>query len=657
MKNSFKIIAIKPLAKCYKKHLKVLRNNTIYYFYQDYDIKHLRVKNETITIKENYPTDLFNKKNLNINISAVVGKNGSGKSTIVELLFKAINNIAFNFKQDDNDKNKTIISDIEEVKGIHLDFYIEKDKRIFKINILNTDFKVYEFTGNENHKTLNTIEIEKFKLTDLFYTEVINYSHYAYNNRIEGDWIQKLFHKNDSYQTPVVFSPMRTSGNTDINKENELVKQRLITNLLNPSKSDKEFDFRKIGDNLIANEIILKLKSEKIKILYNIKLNEWFNINDYIKPKERKAILHIAYQIFFEIEDFGLKELNIENNIYRRIESYVVYKLISITYKYSEYEVFFNQKTRRFNDDISDERDNNLENYLMTLKNDNSHITFKLKKTLNYLHYNHIPFNKNIPIELDVLSENISNIRNTNLKEKIIDLIPPPIFSLEILLKNKNNDSINFSLLSSGEKQFVYSISSILYHLKNLDSVSDNKTQYKNINIVFEEIELYFHPNLQRKFIDELLKSIDRLQLENITSLNIIFVTHSPFILSDIPSNNVMFLNVEKGKSLQELEKKKTFGANIHELLMSNFFFDESVFIGEFSKNKIEEIIKELNSVNEKSKLTQERKEYINKFISTIDEKIIRTKLREMLYEVSANDKDDYNWIDKEIEYLTNLRK
>jgi hypothetical protein len=168
---------------------------------------------------------------------------------------------------------------------------------------------------------------------------------------------------------------------------------------------------------------------------------------------------------------------------------------------------------------------------------------------------------------------------------------------------------------------------------------------------------LYFHPNLQRKFIDELLKSIDFLKLENITSLNIIFVTHSPFILSDIPSNNVMFLNIEKGKSLQELKKKKTFGANIHELLMSNFFFDDGVLIGEFSKNKIEEIIDELNSVSNKDKLPKNRTDCINKFISTIDEKIIRTKLREMLFEVSIIEKDEPNWIDKEIEYLTNLRK
>ena len=54
-------------------------------------------------------------------------------------------------------------------------------------------------------------------------------------------------------------------------------------------------------------------------------------------------------------------------------------------------------------------------------------------------------------------------------------------------------------------------ISSIVYHLKNIDSVEEAKYngpthieymfQYKNVSIVLDEIELYFHPEFQRKFI------------------------------------------------------------------------------------------------------------------------------------------------------------
>jgi len=136
--------------------------------------------------------------------------------------------------------------------------------------------------------------------------------------------------------------------------------------------------------------------------------------------------------------------------------------------------------------------------------------------------------------------------------------------------------------------------SSLLYHLNNIDSVIGEKIKYKNINIILEEIELYFHPDLQKSFIKYFLDSIGRLELRNIETINICFVTHSPFILSDIPSSNIMYLNVENGSSMQNSDLRKSFGANIHEILMDNFFLNDGL-IGTFSKNKIENIIKWLN--------------------------------------------------------------
>lgn len=75
-------------------------------------------------------------------------------------------------------------------------------------------------------------------LQSLFYTIVINYSHYAYNSleyqsEIMGRykkkfWIEALFHKNDGYRTPIVLNPFRERGNIDINVETELAEQRSI---------------------------------------------------------------------------------------------------------------------------------------------------------------------------------------------------------------------------------------------------------------------------------------------------------------------------------------------------------------------------------------------------------------------------------------------
>lgn len=87
-------------------------------------------------------------------------------------------------------------------------------------------------------------------------------------------------------------------------------------------------------------------------------------------------------------------------------------------------------------------------------------------------------------------------------------IVPPPFFSIKINLCEKDNEQvkIDFETLSSGEKQQIFTISSILYHLDNIDSAhkdqsAANRVQYNNVCIVLEEIELYYHPQLQQQFI------------------------------------------------------------------------------------------------------------------------------------------------------------
>ncbi|KAA6314072.1 hypothetical protein EZS27_035257 [termite gut metagenome] len=98
---------------------------------------------------------------------------------------------------------------------------------------------------------------------------------------------------------------------------------------------------------------------------------------------------------------------------------------------------------------------------------------------------------------------------------------------------------------------------------------------------------MYYHPEWQRTYIHDLLdymRKINPKDIKNIKGINVIFVTHSPFILSDIPNSNIVRL--EKGKVKKYNEGEKTFGANIHDLLASEFFMKKG-FMGEFAKQKI----------------------------------------------------------------------
>ncbi len=164
-------------------------------------------------------------------------------------------------------------------------------------------------------------------------------------------------------------------------------------------------------------------------------------------------------------------------------------------------------------------------------------------------------------------------------------LIPPSIFKMDIEFEN----GPTFENLSSGEKQKIFTITTILYHIKNIASIEDG---YKNINVVLDEIELYFHPEMQKDFISDLLSviSTDEYIKSNISFLNFSFITHSPFVLSDVTYNDVMALDGD-GKQVKEIGY--CFASNIYDLLNSNFFMKS--FMGRFAETKIDQVIAIIN--------------------------------------------------------------
>lgn len=115
-----------------------------------------------------------------------------------------------------------------------------------------------------------------------------------------------------------------------------------------------------------------------------------------------------------------------------------------------------------------------------------------------------------------------------------LELLPPRIFDTEIYIKQqKEQEFTPLSLISSGQIQMLYVISAITYHLQNLNSVSGDLIKYNNVNIVLEEVESYFYTEYQRQFIKHMIDTINKSNLSHETCINLIFATHSPFILSD----------------------------------------------------------------------------------------------------------------------------
>ena len=169
-----------------------------------------------------------------------------------------------------------------------------------------------------------------------------------------------------------------------------------------------------------------------------------------------------------------------------------------------------------------------------------------------------------------------------------------------------------------------------------------NKSSKINNLILFDEPTNSFHPQWQKNFLKYL---VDVFSDKNI---HFIITSHSPFILSDLPKENIIFL--EKGKQVHPFEDgKQTFGANIHTLLSHGFFMKDGL-MGEFAKSKIDDVINYLNNKESEIKNDEDAQNIIN----IIGEPIIKRELQRMLKnKMELSNKTEIDTIKNEIKLLT----
>lgn len=244
-----------------------------------------------------------------------------------------------------------------------------------------------------------------------------------------------------------------------------------------------------------------------------------------------------------------------------------------------------------------------------------THITLKLRQTYKYMcalrsgDAMYEQFRENDDDK--VIKINLDKLRDKYEKE-LTDLenMPPSIYTWDIIFVDTNNkEEIRMSQFSSGEKQRLNSLGAVIYHIRNIDSINDNdnkEIKYQAINLIFEEVELYFHPEWQRQYIKSLIDAIRGMKLQKVKAVNMIFATHSPFILSDIPKSNVLFLKQGKPDYCMQ---GNTFGANINSLLKNGFFMP-TLPIGDFAYQKINSMFAKLNQgLFDKGELEKMRKD------------------------------------------------
>lgn len=454
---------------------------------------------------------------------------------------------------------------------------------------------------------------------------------------VKDVWINALFHKNDGYMCPININPYRHEGTIDMNKEMRLTRSRLAALL-------QYFKYR--GQHLIDryqlheviytyNPFILKgyFNSDKILEMYNTLMP----VNDEEEKKNREKYkdengrkLEWILALFQEtlksekdnvakviLREFGINPEAYNEKSYRVGMLYLICKVLNIGITYPKYILQTKIKVEYdFINSLDVSSDGRVLSVISELakmvRDEESHVTLKVRRAVLYL-LNYAKIRRSTEYGLEMYEEDFGLTGHDYLNafddrpdiekmqqdvtllyslKELEQLTPPSIYEQHIYLKKEDEqgqvygDPIELSLLSSGERQFVFSVSSIIYHLTNLLSVEDTLPKYHCFNLVIDEVEICFHPEYQRTFLKNLLMLLERLEFNSGGRyINILLTTHSPFLLSDIPESHILYMTQDG-----ELPTGKTFGANIYDLLNQQFFMSNT--IGEFAAQKINEVIR-----------------------------------------------------------------
>ena len=648
-KESFKLIALKVGEECHKDIRKNLETGKWYFFDQDYEEGPSgKIERKGERVSDNF-YQLSDYKGPAINIHAIVGKNGCGKSTLIDIVLMLINNYAYDSLGKDRRGN------LCKENELRAELYFTlggKEYILTQTDAPHTQLTMVSQDGVRN----NSLDLDG---SNFFYTVLLNYSLYAFNtkecySRIEDEekhWLNGLFHKNDGYQAPIVINPKREEGNIDTNIERDLAKARLLSLILRESQESRTEEAQHLGlldESYGIGSLVIKVhhkyqiidSPQELKLMVSSFLSkigmqalQMTETQEY--DEEIEKIISAWGNYGLKLEDtLGLLSVTqdpLKRKTVCRAYAYLYYKTISIAWKYGQYLDW----------------SGDWKAFVQSLISDRSHVTFKLHQTINFLQgfYNStiieyytklLPDKDNLEAPIHIL-QGLLNLPHSGLKDGWIDYtseeriyrLLPPIFDIDFRISTSRNEQFLFSRLSSGERQLMYTIACVLYHLRNLNSVEvgskneDNETKrvkYRNINLIFDEIELYFHPEYQRRFIERLIKGIESMHFHQIDSINILFATHSPFILSDIPKSKILFL--ENGRIANDKITEETFASNIHTLLRQAFFLDGGT-MGEFAKEKVLSLAKQV----QQKKISKKIEKELSVQIALIGEPILRRAL------------------------------
>lgn len=571
--DSFELlyVYIKKLDRCFENQSFNFSND----YYVEYDIKNKKLK---ITKNDNNVLkDFFSPKIKSINL--VVGKNGSGKTILFDLLgLKKVDRYNL-FNLNNNNAGWFALYKCNNEAS----FYVEG----FNPNLL---FRNQELVNDQLINPLYAVhfyyDFNRMELCDKFFANS--------NTHIN---LPFLFYNKEITNSLLLLNPKLINSGEDpsylINRK--YIKNGNLADLYYLASNNYNF-FKEIDDSDL--KIMIKISKNynfsQLDEIFKNKFNhdEYSNllITDRYRYRLFKEIVYAGYK-FIENSEKQIKYIAEINNVNTNLTILEkINQMCAIACKYiKKYSYSFISYS-----------------YLDEL----CHNISQLPEY--YLNYQYLAINEK---EDDYLGIEISLTEtfNQNVYEilRLYELLSGRLnfdYLKQIFQVHLNHQ------ISEGELGLINTYSGIYYALTN-----EYKNQ-KSAIILLDEPDKSFHPMWIASFIDNLIKLVE--SINNEMTYQFIISTHSPFMLSDVPKEAITCIDIVDHHRIVS-QAKTSFASNYYDIIKDTFFLKDSV--GTFAKRKINEIIEEINNLN--SNTNQETITKLNNLINIIDDPYLKNTL------------------------------
>lgn len=608
-------------------------------------------------IKENDTFfSIFDEKN--INFTGIIGRNGAGKSTILEFIGNVFNNAMIKtgyilcfrinnkiyIKINNTFSQKNISESMKRINvedEIIVGEYNQVENKEINFNTLKTF---------NNLKEINEI-IKNIKV--IFYSNIFDYRQERKSNEnyynISTNNLLNEYIKNYSY--------IKSTRNESLKRLEILINDSISNNLNNIKEN---FDNLKKGLEFVDGDAKLvqmyKLTEFKEQINFLGTINDKKTFNEYLKKEinfPTGIIINISNP-FFYLRSFETENIESNRALMRSVQ----------TAENDTQEIILEKFKKKLFLSIYQCCQTHLNNtFFSKIKSKEINIeTLEFKELIDVYIKNDVreKFELNTLLIDDLIKNvlelfekmEINNELQTEIglsDERKIESFFKIIKNQDKLLESTKNEQeiINYEWnrhMSTGEKE-------LLSLFSRFNKIKEDILQDEAL-ILLDEPDIHMHPEWQRKFLQHFIEYIsDNFQ----GKYHCIITSHSPFLLSNLPKENCIFLDKGEGdekdicKVVNSDNMQQTFAANIHTLFSDSFFMMST--IGGFAKKEISKIIKELW---EEKSILPERQKTIKGIIEIIGESIVKNKLLKKYDERFSKKEFEKNNYIKELEKKVN---